>query len=191
MSCRIAAAAMESGDGEAYLSKLHVRPLPHHLASPPTARCSTTRRRTPRQMENHARARGGPSRRWQTGTGAARAATARRCWKRPSTSARRLHGRHRAAPVRQPRHDGRAAARSMFPAHPARSSPWPLMLSSLLASRRVPAASSRPLNALDLEHPLENDAYEELSPLLRRLEHQRQSDRRSAALDLRRRDRGV
>lgn len=32
----------------------------------------------------------------------------------------------------------------------------------------------RPLNTLDLEHPLENDAYEELSPLLRRIHQQRQ-----------------
>ena len=31
----------------------------------------------------------------------------------------------------------------------------------------------RPLNALDLDHPLENDAYEELSPLLRRINQQR------------------
>ena len=47
-----------------------------------------------------------------------------------------------------------------------------LILSGILAgrlSRRI----TRPLITLDLEHPLENDAYEELSPLLRRLEHQR------------------
>ena len=31
----------------------------------------------------------------------------------------------------------------------------------------------RPINDLDLEHPLENDTYEELAPLLRRMEHQR------------------
>ena len=31
----------------------------------------------------------------------------------------------------------------------------------------------RPLNALDLEHPLDNNAYEELSPLLRRIHQQR------------------
>ena len=46
------------------------------------------------------------------------------------------------------------------------------ILSAVLAgkvSRRI----VEPLNRLDLEHPLENDAYEELSPLLRRLEHQR------------------
>ena len=45
-------------------------------------------------------------------------------------------------------------------------------LSAVLAgkvSRRI----VEPLNRLDLEHPLENEAYEELSPLLRRLEHQR------------------
>ena len=43
-----------------------------------------------------------------------------------------------------------------------------LVLSGLLAgrlSRRITA----PLNALDLEHPLENDTYEELSPLLCRI----------------------
>ena len=43
-----------------------------------------------------------------------------------------------------------------------------LVLSSRLAKRIV-----EPLNALDLEHPLENDAYEELSPLLRRIDRQR------------------
>ena len=31
----------------------------------------------------------------------------------------------------------------------------------------------RPLNALDLDHPLENDTYEELAPLLRRIHQQR------------------
>ena len=43
-----------------------------------------------------------------------------------------------------------------------------LVLSSLLASR-LAKRIVEPLNALDLEHPLENDAYEELSPLLRRI----------------------
>ena len=47
-----------------------------------------------------------------------------------------------------------------------------LILSGILAGR-VSRRITRPLNTLDLEHPLENDAYEELSPLLRRLEHQR------------------
>lgn len=31
----------------------------------------------------------------------------------------------------------------------------------------------RPLNSLDLDHPLDNDAYEELSPLLQRIHQQR------------------
>ena len=46
-----------------------------------------------------------------------------------------------------------------------------LILSSVLAkslSRRI----VQPLNKLDLEHPLENDAYEELAPLLGRINHQ-------------------
>ncbi len=47
-----------------------------------------------------------------------------------------------------------------------------LILSGILA-RRVSRRIVEPLNRLDLEHPLDNDAYEELSPLLRRLEHQR------------------
>ena len=45
-------------------------------------------------------------------------------------------------------------------------------LSAVLADR-VSRRIVEPLNRLDLEHPLENEAYEELSPLLRRLEHQR------------------
>ncbi len=57
---------------------------------------------------------------------------------------------------------------------------WPLMgvlalalaLSALLA-RRLSVRIVKPLNALDLEHPLDNDAYEELSPLLTRIEKQR------------------
>ena len=59
------------------------------------------------------------------------------------------------------------------------------MLSGLLAgrlSRRITA----PLNALDLEHPLENDTYEELSPLLCRINVQRQQIDRQLT-DLRRR----
>ena len=60
-----------------------------------------------------------------------------------------------------------------------------LILSGLLAgrlSRRITA----PLNALDLEHPLENDTYEELSPLLCRINVQRQQID-SQLTDLRRR----
>ena len=57
-----------------------------------------------------------------------------------------------------------------------------LILSGLLASR-VSKRIVEPLNRLDLEHPLENEAYEELSPLLRRLEHQRrQIDQQMSAL---------
>ena len=46
-----------------------------------------------------------------------------------------------------------------------------LILSGLLA-RRLSRRIVDPLNSLDLEHPLENDAYEELSPLLKRIHHQ-------------------
>lgn len=46
-----------------------------------------------------------------------------------------------------------------------------LVLSALLA-RRVSRQITEPLNALDLEAPLENDTYEELSPVLTRIEHQ-------------------
>ena len=57
-----------------------------------------------------------------------------------------------------------------------------LILSGVLAwrlARRI----TEPLNRLDLEHPLENDTYEELAPLLRRMEHQRrQIDRQMGEL---------
>ena len=57
------------------------------------------------------------------------------------------------------------------------------ILSAVLAkslSRRI----VRPLNELDLEHPLENDAYEELSPLLGRINHQhRQIDEQMMELE--------
>ena len=46
-----------------------------------------------------------------------------------------------------------------------------LILSGLLA-RRLSRRIVDPLNGLDLEHPLDNDAYEELSPLLKRIHHQ-------------------
>ena len=47
-----------------------------------------------------------------------------------------------------------------------------IVLSAVLAgwmAKRI----VRPLNTLDLEHPLENDAYEELAPLLQRVHQQR------------------
>lgn len=46
-----------------------------------------------------------------------------------------------------------------------------LILSGLLA-RRLSRRIVDPLNSLDLERPLDNDAYEELSPLLKRIHHQ-------------------
>ena len=47
-----------------------------------------------------------------------------------------------------------------------------LALSALLA-RRLAQHIVKPLNELDLEHPLDNDTYEELSPLLGRINQQR------------------
>ena len=46
-----------------------------------------------------------------------------------------------------------------------------LILSGLLA-RRLSRRIVDPLNSLDLEHPLDNDAYEEPSPLLKRIHRQ-------------------
>ena len=46
-----------------------------------------------------------------------------------------------------------------------------VILSAVLAGRMAKRIV-RPLNALDLDHPLENDAYEELSPLLGRIQQQ-------------------
>ena len=46
-----------------------------------------------------------------------------------------------------------------------------LILSGMLA-RRLSRRIVAPLNSLDLEHPLDNDAYEELSPLLKRIHRQ-------------------
>lgn len=48
-----------------------------------------------------------------------------------------------------------------------------VILSAVLANRMAKRIV-RPLNTLDLDHPLENNAYEELSPLLRRIHQQRQ-----------------
>lgn len=47
-----------------------------------------------------------------------------------------------------------------------------LILSGILASR-LSKRIVEPLNKLDLEHPLDNDSYEELSPLLSRINKQR------------------
>ena len=56
---------------------------------------------------------------------------------------------------------------------------WPIILIALLAiglsallARRMARKIVEPLNKLDLEQPLSNDTYEELSPLLRRINQQ-------------------
>ena len=56
---------------------------------------------------------------------------------------------------------------------------WPIVLIALLAiglsallARRMARKIVEPLNKLDLEQPLSNDTYEELSPLLRRINQQ-------------------
>ena len=48
-----------------------------------------------------------------------------------------------------------------------------LILSGVLA-RRVSRRIVEPLNTLDLDHPLKNDVYEELTPLLKRINAQHQ-----------------
>ena len=54
---------------------------------------------------------------------------------------------------------------------------------SLLLSHRMSRKIMEPLNALDLDHPLENDTYPELSPLLRKLNQQyQQIDRQKRKL---------
>jgi len=56
---------------------------------------------------------------------------------------------------------------------------WPIILISVLAiglslilARRMAKNIVEPMNKLDLEHPLSNNTYEELSPLLRRINQQ-------------------
>ena len=56
---------------------------------------------------------------------------------------------------------------------------WPIILIALLAiglslilARRMAKNIVEPMNNLDLEHPLSNNTYEELSPLLRRINQQ-------------------
>lgn len=46
------------------------------------------------------------------------------------------------------------------------------VVSSILLAIRVSKKIVSPLNAIDLDHPLSNEGYDELSPLLRRLDHQ-------------------
>lgn len=47
-----------------------------------------------------------------------------------------------------------------------------LLIMNLFVTRRFTENLVRPINELDLEHPLENEIYEELSPLLRRIHKQ-------------------
>jgi len=56
---------------------------------------------------------------------------------------------------------------------------WPVLLIAVLAiglsallAKRMATKITDPLNKLDLEHPLSNNTYEELSPLLRRINQQ-------------------
>ena len=48
-----------------------------------------------------------------------------------------------------------------------------VILSAVLANRMAKRIV-RPLNSIDLDHPLDNDSYEELTPLLRRIHQQRE-----------------
>ena len=64
-----------------------------------------------------------------------------------------------------------------------------LILSGLLA-RRLSRRIVDPLNSLDLEHPLDNDAYEELSPLLKRI-HRQHVEIQTQLRELREKDRRV
>ncbi len=63
-----------------------------------------------------------------------------------------------------------------------------LVLSVILAFR-ISERIVKPLNSLDLEHPLENNAYDEISPLLTHMEKQRREIRRqSEELESRKRE---
>ena len=57
---------------------------------------------------------------------------------------------------------------------------------SLWLSRSIAKSVVGPLNRLDLDHPLENDAYEEISPLLRRIaRHQKEVAEREVVIEQR------
>lgn len=62
-----------------------------------------------------------------------------------------------------------------------------LVLSGVLASR-MSKRIVEPLNRLDLEHPLENDTYEEIAPLLGRINQQQREIRNQLRLLQRQRD---
>ena len=60
------------------------------------------------------------------------------------------------------------------------------LVMSLILAGRISKKIVAPLNALDLDHPLDNEGYDELSPLLRRLDVQQQQIR-SRTAELKRR----
>ena len=163
----IAAAAMESGDGEAYLSKLHSDNYRiTWLRADGTVLYDT--KADAAAMENHAQ-REEVRQALTNGTGESSRYSATLLEKTlyyarrlPDGTVLRLSASRVTMGV---------LLLSMFPAILAVIA-VALILSGILAGR-VSRRITRPLNTLDLEHPLENDAYEELSPLLRRLEHQR------------------
>ena len=60
------------------------------------------------------------------------------------------------------------------------------LLLSLWLSHSIAKSIVLPLNRLDLDHPLENDAYEEISPLLRRIaRHQKEVTEREVVIEQR------
>lgn len=163
----IAAAAMESDDGEAYLSKLHSDNYRiTWLRADGTVLYDT--KADAAAMENHAQ-REEVRQALANGTGESSRYSATLLEKTlyyarrlPDGTVLRLSASRVTMGV---------LLLSMLPAILAVIA-VALILSGILAGR-VSRRITRPLNTLDLEHPLENDAYEELSPLLRRLEHQR------------------
>ena len=60
------------------------------------------------------------------------------------------------------------------------------LIASVLLARRLSRRIVQPLNAVDLDRPLENEGYEEISPLLRRLDGQ-QSQLKAQQAELQRR----
>ena len=60
------------------------------------------------------------------------------------------------------------------------------LVASVLLARRLSRRIVQPLNAVDLDRPLENEGYEEISPLLRRLDGQ-QSQLKAQQTELQRR----
>ena len=163
----IAAAAMESGDGEAYLSKLHSDNYRiTWLRADGTVLYDT--KADAAAMENHAQ-REEVRQALTNGTGESSRYSATLLEKTLYYARRLPDGTVLRLSVS--RVTMGVLLLSMLSAILAVIA-VALILSGILAGR-VSRRITRPLNTLDLEHPLENDAYEELSPLLRRLEHQR------------------